>query len=140
MPRSALAVKMVVAATAVVLATFATSSHLPLGVMLQAQAERVYRPGPDAGITLPRVVREVKPVYTAAAMQARIQGTVWMTAVVLTSGDVSEVVVIKSLVQEHGLDEQAVDAVRQWKFEPGTKEGQPVPVEVTIEMTFTLKK
>ena len=77
---------------------------------------------------------------TAAAMEARIQGTVWMTAVVLTSGDVGEVAVVKSLDTEHGLDQQAVDAVRRWKFEPGTREGKPVAVEVTIEMTFTLKK
>jgi TonB family protein len=140
MPRSALAVQMVVAAGAVALATLATTSHIPMGVTLQAQAEKVYRAGSDPGITLPRVVREVKPVYTPAAMQARIQGTVWMTAVVMASGDVGDVTVVKSLDQEHGLDQQAIDALRQWKFEPGTREGKPVPVEVTIEMTFTLKK
>ena len=98
----------------------------------------MYRPGD--GVTLPRVVKEVKPVYTAAAMQAKIQGTVWMTVVVLSSGNVGDVAVVESLDTEHGLDRQAVDATRQWKFEPGTKAGKPVPVEVTIEMTFTLKK
>ncbi len=100
---------------------------------------RVYKPGEDAGVTLPRVVREVKPVYTPEAMQAKIQGTVWMRVVVLASGDVGEVTVSQSLDEEHGLDQQAVNATRQWKFEPGTREGKPVPVEVTIEMTFTLK-
>jgi protein TonB len=49
------------------------------------------------------------------------------------------VTVAKSLDTEHGLDQQAVDATRQWTFEPGTMKGQPVPVEITIEMTFTLK-
>jgi protein TonB len=90
-------------------------------------------------VTLPRVVTEVKPEYTGAALQARIQGTVWLTAVVLTNGDVGDVTVAKSLDEEHGLDEEAVMAMRQWKFTPATKDGKAVPVELTVEMTFTLK-
>ena len=140
MPRSALAVRMIVAAGAVALATLVTTSSMPLGATLPPQPAKIYKPGQDTGVTLPRVVREVKPEYTPAAMQAKIQGTVWLTAVVLASGDVGDVAVVKSLDTEHGLDQQAVDATRQWKFEPGTKEGKPVSVEVTIEMTFTLKK
>jgi TonB family protein len=140
MARSTLIMRMVVAAVAVTCATLAATSTVPMGATPQGQAEKVYKPGQETGVTLPRVVTEVKPEYTAAAMQARIQGTVWMTAVVLTSGDVGEVAVVKSLDTEHGLDQQAVDAVRRWKFEPGTREGKPVAVEVTIEMTFTLKK
>lgn len=139
MPRSSVALRMLVAAGAVTLATLATTSNMPMGATLQAQAEKIYRPDQDAGITLPRVVREVKPQYTPAAMRAKIQGGVWMTAVVLASGDVGEVAVVKSLDTEHGLDQQAIDATRQWTFEPGTRSGKPVPVEVTIEMTFTLK-
>jgi TonB family protein len=72
-------------------------------------------------------------------LRARIQGTVWLLVTVLANGGVGEVVVAKSLDQEHGLDQQAIDATRQWTFEPGTAKGKPVPVEVTIEMTFTLK-
>ncbi|HUE86531.1 MAG TPA: energy transducer TonB [Vicinamibacterales bacterium] len=140
MPRSSLVLRLVVAAAAVAVATFATTSNIPMSATVQAQAERVYKPGQDAGITLPRVVREVKPHYTPGAMRAKIQGTVWMTVVVLASGAVGDVTVVKSLDEEHGLDQQAVDATRQWEFEPGTREGKPVPVEVTIEMTFTLKK
>ena len=139
MPRSSLAVRMVVAAGAVALATLVTTSSMPMGATLRPQPEKVYKPGQDTGVTLPRVVRLVKPEYTPAAMQARIQGSVWVTAVVLASGDVGDVTVVTSLDTEHGLDQQAVDAVRQSKFEPGTKEGKPVPVEVTIQMTFTLK-
>ena len=82
----------------------------------------------------------MKPKYTAAAMQAKIQGSICMNVVVLASGDVGDVTVIKSLDQEHGLDQQAINAARQWKFEPGTKDGQAVNVEVTLEMTFTLRK
>jgi TonB family protein len=139
MPRSSLNARLAVVTSAVAIATFATASYIPMGARLQAQTERVYKPGEDAGITLPRAVREVKPVYTPEAMQARIQGSVWMRVVVLASGDVGEITVSRSLDDEHGLDQQAINATRQWKFEPGTREGKPVPVEVTIEMTFTLK-
>jgi len=38
-----------------------------------------------------------------------------------------------------GLDQEAIKAVKQWRFEPGTKDGKPVPVLMTIEMTFTLR-
>jgi TonB family protein len=139
MPRPILAVRMLVAIGAVALATLAATSHIPMAATLQTQAEKVYRPGQDSGITLPRAIREVKPTYTAAALQARIQGTVWLTVVVLASGDVGDVTVAKSLDTEHGLDQQAVDATRHWTFEPGTVKGKPVTVEITIEMTFTLK-
>lgn len=87
-----------------------------------------------------------QPARVLASMSASLQheldvtaGTVWMTAVVLASGAVGAVDVVESLDAEHGLDQRAIDATRQWKFEPGTREGKPVAVEVTIEMTFTLK-
>ena len=140
MPRSSLTVRLTLAAGAVVVASLATATYVPMGTVLQAQSDKVYKPGQDAGVALPRVVKEAKPHYTAAAMQAKIQGTVWMNIVVLATGDVGDVVVTESLDKEHGLDEAAVEAARQWKFEPGTKDGKPVPVEVTVEMTFTLKK
>lgn len=86
------------------------------------------------------MITEVKPVYTPGAMRARIQGAVWMKAIVLPNGTVGDVVVETSLDREHGLDDQAVQALKQWTFEPGTKDGEPVAVEVTVEMTFTLRK
>jgi TonB family protein len=98
----------------------------------------VLRPG--GGVEAPRLVREVKPMYTPAAMRAGIQGTVWMEAVVGTDGRVSDVRVTQSLDQEFGLDEQAVETVRQWRFAPGRRDGVPVPVVVEIQMTLTLRK
>jgi protein TonB len=82
----------------------------------------------------------MKPHYTPQAMKAKIQGTVWLTVIVLDTGNVGDVTVSKALDAEHGLDEEAVRAARQWVFKPGTRDGKPVNVEVTIEMTFTLKK
>ena len=93
----------------------------------------------DEGVTLPRLVSETKPQYTAEAMAAKIQGLVLMSVVVKTDGTVGDVKVTKSLDTKYGLDQAAVDATRLWKFKPGTKGGKAVPVEVTIEMRFTLK-
>jgi TonB family protein len=140
MPRSSLFVRLTVALGAVAITTIAATAHVPLSATLHAQADKVYKPREDRGIVVPRVISDVKPTYTAGAMQAKIQGTVLLAAVVLANGDVGEVTVTQSLDTEHGLDQQAIDAVRQWKFEPGTKDGKPVAVEVVIEMTFTLKK
>ena len=98
------------------------------------------QPNRDGDLTLPIVETEVKPTYTAAAMQAKIEGSIFMNIVVLASGRVGEVTVTKSLDAEHGLDQQAVDAARQWTFKPGMKDGQAVNVEVTLEMIFTLRK
>lgn len=96
-----------------------------------------YRPG--SGVSIPRVLREVKPAYTADAMRAKIQGTAIVEAVVLPDGTVGEVQIVKSLDASFGLDEEAKKAARQWRFVPGTKNGQPVPVLVTIELMFTLR-
>ena len=96
-----------------------------------------YRPG--NGVTLPRVLQEVKPQYTADAMRAKVQGTVWLECVVLPDGSVGDVKVTKSLDQVFGLDMEAIKAARRWKFMPGTRMGEPVPVLITIELTFTLR-
>lgn len=97
----------------------------------------VYRPG--SGIVNPRLIREVKPQYTADAMRAKVQGTVLLECVVLPDGSVGKVDVVKSLDPTFGLDGEAVRAARQWRFVPGTRFGEPVAVLVTIELTFTLR-
>jgi protein TonB len=97
----------------------------------------VYRPG--NGVTLPQVIREVKPQYTADAMRAKVQGTVWLECVVMPDGSVSDIKVVRSLDPVFGLDQEAIKAARQWKFIPGVRNGEPVPVLITIELTFTLR-
>jgi TonB family protein len=116
-------------------AAVAAVSAFPIAA--PAQTTTVYKPGKD--VTLPSVVREVKPEYTPEAKAQKIQGSVWMAVVVLDSGDVGDVQITKSLDAEHGLDQQAIKAAKQWKFKPGMKDGKPVAIEVTVEMTFTLK-
>ena len=115
---------------------------LPLGWAIGeagVQAQEVVD-GKAAGVTLPRVISEAKPQYTPEAMRARIQGTVIMAAIVRTDGTPSDIEISRSLDTEYGLDEQAVAALGLWRFEPGRKDGKPVAVRVTVEMTFTLRK
>jgi TonB family protein len=97
----------------------------------------VYRPG--NGVTLPVVIREVKPAYTSDAMRAKVQGTVLLECVVKPNGEVGDVKVVRSLDSTFGLDLEAMKAARGWRFRPGMRQGEPVAVLVTIELTFTLR-
>jgi protein TonB len=103
-----------------------------------ARAQEIVQ-GPRAGVTMPMVLREVKPDYTPEAKKAGVQGLIEMSVVVKDDGTVGEVTVTKSLDQKYGLDDQAVIAMKKWLFKPGTKDGKPVAVRVNVEMTFTLK-
>jgi protein TonB len=89
--------------------------------------------------TLPTPVKQVKADYTDAAKVAGIQGTVLLEVVVLEDGRTGDVKVTKSLDKEKGLDDQAVAAAKQWEWKPGTRDGKPTPVAVTLEMTFRLR-
>lgn len=91
------------------------------------------------GVVSPRVVKSVPPAYTPEAMRARIEGQVVMSAVVKDDGTVDEIKIVKSLDSMYGLDEEAVKALKQWKFEPGTLKGKPVAVRVQVEMDFNLR-
>ena len=94
-----------------------------------------FRPG-VGGVTAPQLVYKVEPEYTEEARKAKHQGTVTLYAVVDADGRVSKVQVARSLGL--GLDEKAIEAVKQWKFIPGKKDGKPVPVAASIEVTFRL--
>lgn len=95
----------------------------------------VERPG--AGVTTPKLLREVKPHYPDRAKQEKVQGEVLMECVVKADGTVGDKKIIKALHPD--LDQAAMDAAAQWLFEPGTRDGKPVNVLVTIAIAFTLK-
>ena len=107
------------------------------GVGIAAQEQTVYKPG--NGVTLPAVVKQVKADYTQEAMDAHIEGTVGLQVVVLADGAVGDVKVTQSLDPTYGLDQQAVKAIKQWQFKPGTKDGKAVAVQVDVMIRFTLK-
>jgi len=94
----------------------------------------VYRVG--GGVSAPIVLSKKDPEYSEEARKAKFQGTVLLSIVVSTGGVAGDIKVVRSLGL--GLDEKAVEAVRQWKFKPGYKHGKPVPVAATIEVNFRL--
>lgn len=96
----------------------------------------VYRSGD--GITPPSVLYKVEPHYSDQASKAGLEGTVVLYMEVGPSGQASNIRVVRGLGL--GLDEKAMEAVSQWQFQPGMKDGQPVTVTVTIEVNFRLMK
>ena len=72
-------------------------------------------------------------------MDAKIHGSVWLECVVTPKGVCTDIRVVRSLDSVFGLDEEAIKAVRKWRFIPGKKEQQPVHVLVTIELFFALR-
>jgi TonB family protein len=97
----------------------------------------VYREG--NGVSSPVPIKEVKPTYTGDAMRARIQGMVTMEAVVMPDGSVGDVHIVRSLDSKFGLDQEAIKTLKQWRFRPGLRLGQPVPVLIVVEMSFTIR-
>jgi protein TonB len=115
--------------------TVAAFSAVVLAGTALAQ-DRVYEIG--NGVKAPVLIKEVKPNYTAGAMRRKVEGLVEMQVVVLADGAVADdVKVSRSLDDE--LDQEAIKAVKQWKFRPGTKDDYPVAVQVHVEMSFTLR-
>ena len=110
---------------------------IALAVATATAQDVVYTPGD--GVSLPSVVKEVKPEYTDAARQAGIQGIVELSTVVKADGTVGDVKITESLDPEFGLDNQALEAMRQWTFKPGTRDGKAVAVRVEVQMRFRLK-
>jgi periplasmic protein TonB len=72
-------------------------------------------------------------------MRARIQGAAWVAAIVLPDGSVGGAHIVRSLDSTFGLDEEAIKAVKQWRFRPGMRLGKAVPVEIVVEVTFTMR-
>jgi TonB family protein len=94
-----------------------------------------YRPG--SGVEPPRLLREVKANYTDDARRNNIEGEVELEIVVRRDGTVGDVKVVRGL--RGGLNERAVEAVRQWRFAPGRMKGVPVDVVVEVGVEFRLR-
>jgi TonB family protein len=88
------------------------------------------------GVSAPVVLHKVEPEYSEEARKAKYQGTVLLYIEVDANGKATNIRVQRSLGL--GLDEKAVEAVKQWKFKPGYKDGKPVTVAATIEVNFRL--
>ena len=94
-----------------------------------------YRPG--SGVSPPRLIKEVHADYTDAARRQNISGEVELEIVVKSDGSVGDVRILRRLGS--GLDERAVQAVRQWRFSPARLKGAPVDVIVEVSVEFKLR-
>ena len=99
-----------------------------------ADAEPVYQPGGD--VKGPKLVHSVEPAFSTKSNEAFVEGTVSVSAVVNTRGEISAVQIVKGLSDAQ--NRAALDALKQWRFQPGTKSGKPVNVRVKIEVDFHL--
>jgi len=86
--------------------------------------------------TEPTLIHKVEPEYTKEALDAKLQGDVILSVVVGADGVPSDIDVIRRLGM--GLDEKAVDCLRQWRFRPATSHGEPISTKTTVEMNFRL--
>ncbi len=94
----------------------------------------VYKVG--GSVSPPVLIRKVEPQYTKEARKAKREGTVLLYVEIGTDGAPTNIRVERSLGL--GLDEKAIEAVKEWRFKPGQKEGTPVPVSANIEVNFRL--
>jgi TonB family protein len=90
----------------------------------------------DSAITPPKLIRKQEPEYSEEARKAKWQGTVLVSVQVDTAGQAADTRIIRGLGL--GLDQKAIEAISQWKFQPGTKNGVPVSVNVQVEVNFRL--
>jgi TonB family protein len=97
-------------------------------------ADNVYRIG--GGVSQPSLLFKVEPEYSEEARKAKWQGSVTLSIVVSEFGEAQNIKIVRALGL--GLDQQAIEAVQKWVFKPGRKDGQPVAVYATIEVTFHL--
>jgi TonB family protein len=93
-----------------------------------------YRVG--GGVSAPRALYAPDPEYSEEARKAKWQGTVVLWVIVGPDGRPRDIKIQRSLGM--GLDEKAIEAVRQWKFDPAKKDGQPVAVQINVEVNFRL--
>jgi protein TonB len=107
-------------------------SSTPVAVPKVATPQRVRV---SQGVTQGLVLHKVQPNYPPLARQARIQGSVVLQAEISKNGDIQNL----RLISGHPmLGPAAIDAVKQWKYKPYILNGEPVEVETTITVNFTL--
>jgi TonB family protein len=110
--------------------SFSSPDSVPAGAPAAAAA------GVGNGVAAPVLLYKKEPEYTEEARKARYQGSVLLSVEIDPSGTPTNIRVLRGLGL--GLDEKAVEALQQWKFKPGSRDGSPVPVTANIEVNFRL--
>jgi protein TonB len=89
---------------------------------------------PPPCATAPKVIKAPDPSYSKAALKQHIEGTAVLWVTVDASGLPRDITVARSV--GYGLDEEAIKAVKKWKFKPGTLDAHPVDVQINVEVRF----
>lgn len=115
------------------------------------------RPNPDAsgiyhigdGVVAPKLTYRVMPELTEMARRQRIDGSCTVQLIVETNGHVRDVHIVKSVADQYSdekdreaaltLDQNAIEAVSRYQFQPGTFQGRPVPVELKVAVSYTIR-
>jgi TonB family protein len=90
----------------------------------------------EKGMTAPKAVYQPAPEYADAPRRKKIQGAVLVSMIVNADGKVRDTQVLHGLDKD--LDQKALECVNQWKFEPATKDGQPVAMRLIVQVNFHL--
>ena len=106
------------------------------GSWLMWFSERDAPPGGGTDLRAPVPLRKVDPTYAPSAVEQRVEGKVKLSAIIRKDGHVDMVRVLNPVDQR--LDQSAIDALRKWEFEPASRSGQPVEVDVLVEIPFRL--
>jgi TonB family protein len=109
-------------------------AEIPAPIPAKPDASGAYRVG--GGVTAPSLTYKTEPGYGQEARIMKFQGTVVLQIVVGVDGVPANISVVRQL--GFGLDQKAVETIRQWRFKPGEKDGVPVPVSAQVEVNFRL--
>jgi TonB family protein len=113
-------------------ATSAATGAAPAGIQNPSSEPVVYHVG--AGVSAPSILSAPQPDYTDDASRARKQGNCVLSLIVDATGRARNIRVVTPL--GFGLDEKAIEAVQRWRFQPGSKDGKPVNVQINVEVEF----
>ena len=100
-------------------------------------AERQPGPGEQRVVSPPEPLRKVDPIYDLSAMEDRVEGKVQLSAIIHKDGYVYGINIVKGLDQR--LDNNAVQALRKWEFTPASIDGDPIDIDIVIEIPFRLR-
>jgi len=114
--------------------SFSPDQEQPGATSLNDGSENPRRIGGSISTPVPMYV--VQPEYTQEAREAKVSGTVLVNLIVDGQGSPQNVHILRGLGD--GLDEKAVEAVKQYKFKPAMLDGRPVPVKLNVEVNFKL--
>ncbi|MGP0017390.1 MAG: energy transducer TonB [Candidatus Sulfotelmatobacter sp.] len=102
----------------------------------QTPSEEVVYEHQGPGMTHPKPVYQPPPEYADRPRRKKIQGNVFLSMIVTADGTVRDPQVTQSLDKD--LDKKALECVSKWKFDPATKDGQPVAMRIAVEVNFHL--